>query len=283
MENPAYNHATAVTQFISVNGINYAYRTFGKPSEVPLIFLQHFTGTMDNWDPMVTNGMAQTRRIIIFNNTGVSSSEGQTPDTVSQMAKDAVAFILALGYQKVDLLAYSLGGFIGQQIIADQPELVRKMILVGTGPKGGAGIDDFRRFLLEARKREGAERYLFMFFEKSETSRSLGFSVLKRLQERTENRDAPSSDQTIEAQTKAIERWGLMQDTDFSFLQNIKQPVMIVNGSNDGMFPTINSYNLFEHLPNAQLNLYPDSAHGSLFQYPELFVTQASYFLSVNP
>ncbi len=279
METSQLTNATVKTQYIDVNGIRFAYRTFGKPSPVPLVFLQHFTGTMDNWDPLVTNGLAKSQQVILFNNRGVASSEGQTPDNVAQMASDTIDFITALKYQRVNLLGYSLGGFIGQLIAVNKLDLVHKLILVGTGPQGGEGIGDFRKFLAESFKREGAERYLFMFFEQSASSRSAGRALLSRLQERTQDRDATGSDQTLTAQTKAIEDWGLTQDSSYTLLKKIVQPAMVVNGSNDAMFPTINSYQLFQALTNAQLNLYPDSAHGSLFQYPDLFVEQASFFL----
>lgn len=279
MEELLVTNATARTLFIEAGSQRYAYRRFGRPSEVPMVFLQHYTGNMDNWDPLVTDGLACSREIIVFDNVGVAGSSGQTPDSVEQMALDAISFINALELKKVDLLGYSLGGFIAQIIASTQPALVSKLILVGTGPKGGEGISKFREYLTKAREREGAERYLFMFFEATQTSLLAGNRVLQRLQLRKTNRDAPTTAQTFEAQTKAIESWGLETDVEFSILKKIQQPVLVINGSNDAMFPTINSYWLFQHLPNAWLSLYPDSAHGSLFQYARQFVQEVTLFL----
>ena len=272
-------HATAKTEFIEVNGISYAYRTFSSGSEIPLVFLQHFTGNMDNWDPLVTDGLAKNRQIIIFNNTGVASTKGETPDNAQQMANDAVAFITALGYKKVDLLGYSLGGFIAQLIASQHAELVNKIILAGTGPQGGTGYKEFRQFTNEAFAKKGAEVYLHIFANTTESSRAKMLSVLKRLHQRGEQRDADSSMQTIVAQTKAIVNWGNTGDGKVNLLKSIKQPVLIANGNNDRMFPAINSFTLFQEIENAQLSLYPDSSHGAIFQHAELFTDQVNYFL----
>lgn len=279
MENIGLTNSTVKTEFIQAGGIQFAYRSFGNDIDTPLVCMQHITGTMDNWDPIVTNGLAQGRRVILFDNTGVGDSNGETPNNIQKMAMDAVTFIAALKLAKVDLLAYSLGGFIGQIIVDQHPELVRKLVLVGTGPQGGEGIDQFRAYFMNAVQATGYEVFLRLFFTKSDRSRSLGMQALQRLGERTENRDTQFSERTFLNQTKAIEDWGLAKDEDFSLLKRIQQHVLVINGHNDEMFPTINSYNMFHYIPNAQLSLYPDSAHGSIYQYPELFVEQVSYFL----
>jgi pimeloyl-ACP methyl ester carboxylesterase len=268
---------SSATKFIESNGTRFAYRSFGNQGGIPLVCLQHITGTMDNWDPIIINALAKTRQVVVFDNTGVASTKGTTPDNIADMATDAVDFMSALNFKQVDLLAFSMGGFVGQQILIDRPDLVRKLILVGTGPKGGIGIDKFRPYVMDALKRKGEEIFLYLFFTKSASSRKEGMNTLKRLSGWPE-KDLEYSQETFLNQTKAIEDWGLMKGQD-GYLKQITQPVLIVTGTNDAMMPTINSYEMCQQIPNAQLSIYPDAAHGSFYQYPELFVEQANYFL----
>ncbi len=269
----------AETKYIMVKGVRFSYRRFGKTGNTPIVFFQHFTGTMDNWDPIVADGIAANHDIIIFNNRGVGSSEGITPFSVQEMADDAIAFIAALGLNKIHLLGFSLGGFIAQLLLKQVPDLIEKVILVGTGPKGGEGMSGFRSFIQRSYTLSGVDHYLFIFYTPSEKSRRIGTEVLYRLHQRAVDRDPESSPETVKAQTQAIEDWALADKNENEFLKNITHPVLVVNGSNDAMFETVNTYELFRLLPNAQLSLYPDSAHASLFQYPELFVEQVGYFL----
>lgn len=269
-------HNTTLTKYIEVNGTRFAYRTFGKHGDIPLIFLQHFTGNMDDWDPLVSDGLAETRPVVLFNNKGVGSTSGRTPDNIAEMASAAIDFITALGYSKVDLLAYSIGGFIGQQILIDRPELVRKVILVGTAPRGGIGVDQFQGYITDAVRRD--EPFLYLFFTPTENSRKAGRASAKRMAERTD-RDRRYTSEMFWNQIKAIVDWGLMKDQD-DYLEKITHPVLIVNGRRDEMMFAENSYTMFRLMPNARLSLYPDAAHGSLFQYPALFVEQASFFLN---
>ena len=272
--------AHAPTSFIEANGVTYAYRRLGQPSGVPLVFLQHFTGTMDSWDPVVVDGFAQARPVILFDNQGVSRSSGTTPDTVAAMANDAVAFITALGLKQVDLLGFSLGGFIAQVIAAEHPALVRRLILAGTGPEGGEGIRNLPQALEQAQKTSPDDLRRYLFFEQTDTSQDAGRAFLKRQAQRTMDRDPESSQQTVGAQFTAIVAWGTDGDPRSARrLQQITQPVLVVNGKNDIMVPTINSYTLFQRLPNAQLSLYPDSGHGGLFQHGETFVDEGIRFL----
>ena len=266
MKNMEFLSNQVSTKFISAGGITYAYRTLGENTGVPLVCFQHFTGNMDEWDPLILDGLARNRQVIWFNSRGVASTTGTVPESVVEMANDAVTFITALGLQRVDLLGYSLGGFMAQEIAVLHAGLVRKVMLVATGPRGGEGIGEFPQYLSSALQYDGAERFLYMFFEKSGTSRAKGFETLARLQSRIRDKDIPVSMQVVEAQTKAIANWGNANAPDDTYLKAITQPILVVNGSNDRMFPTINSYRLFQGLPNAQLSLYPDSAHGSLFQ-----------------
>ncbi|MCR8560330.1 alpha/beta hydrolase [Mucilaginibacter sp. BJC16-A38] len=270
---------TAITQFVNVNGHQLAYRLIGDNSDIPLLCLQHFTGNMDGWDPAVIDALSSTRRVILFDNTGVGESEGETPNTVAAMARDTIAFLNALKIEKVDLLGFSLGGFISQLILEEHPQLVRKAILAGTCQQGGKGCSTFRDFLKGSVGIEGADRYLYYFFENSEKSRKLGYALLKRFTERDPKWTPGFRQQTLVAQTEAIVGWGEVPEPANPLLKRIKHQVMIVTGSNDHMFATSNSYEMFQQLPDAILSIYPDASHGSLFQYPYLFTNQALFFL----
>ena len=279
MENLSSTYENAKTEYINVNGVQIAYRTIGSRSPVPLLCLQHFTGNMDGWDPLVINGLSKDRQVILFDNTGVGESGGNTPNTVSAMANDTLAFLEAINLKKVDLLGFSLGGFIAQLIMSEKPEVVRKTILIGTCQQGGEGISNFRDFVNASEHIDGAERYLYFFFENSERSRNAGYAVLDRFLERDPNWRPGFTEQSFLAQTEAIVGWGEVPDSKVPLLTKVKHPVLIINGSNDHMFASANSYMMFLELENAVLSLYPDSAHGSFFQYPGLFNNEAKYFL----
>jgi len=268
----------APTLYIEVAGVPFAYRRFGKPSAAPLICLQHFTGTLDNWDPIIMNGLAQDREVIVFDNRGVGNSKGDTPEKVAGMADDAIAFIDALGFNQVDVLGFSLGGFIAQQVAVQRPTLLRKIILIGTAPQGVKVLHSFPQLIDSAMQLTPIERFLFIFFTKSEQSRAKGLAALSRLNERKEDRDRETSDEAVLAQLKAITSWGT--DPVTLDISKIQHPVLIVQGSNDEMMDSDTSYLLFKQLPNAVLSYYPDAAHGSFFQYPALFVNEANFFLN---
>jgi len=274
-----FTHNTAPIKSINVNGIDLTYRSFGRKEGIPVIFLQHFTGNMDNWDPEVTNAIAEEYPVILFNNKGVGSSKGNAPDNVPAMAQDAVDFIRALGYRKVNIIGFSLGGFIGQQIAADHPELVHKLILAGTGSMGGKAIAQLESHLEKAFV-DGPDRVLInLFFNKTPNSIKAGEAFLGRLTERTLDRDSPTSQVTIASQAKAIISYGLATDEGNKQLKSIKQPVLIVNGSNDTMVDSINSYIMLQNIPNAKLVLWSDSGHGGIFQYSSDFAQEANSFL----
>jgi pimeloyl-ACP methyl ester carboxylesterase len=270
---------TAPTKFIRAGGIEFAYRSFGKSTGTPLIFLQHFAGHMDSWDPVVVNGLAKDRPVIVFDNAGVGKSGGATPDNVAQMTTDATLFITALGLEKVDLLGYSIGGFISQKIAADYPTLARKIVLVATAPEGGE--EHLLAVLADAYARKGAEdTRLPLFFTASAASQAAGRAFLKRANARTADRDPDSGKVITDPQAKALISWCAAKDPGNRILDAIAQPVLIVSGSNDTMLPDKNAYFMFKHLTNAQLILYPDSGHGVLFQYPDSFVDQTTLFLN---
>lgn len=272
-------HESAKTQFIEVDGTKYAYRLFGKETGLPLVFLHHFTATIDDWDPQVTNGLAQHFKVVLLDNKGIGASDGQTPDNVKGMADDVTAVIRALGFTKVNLLGFSLGGFVAQQIALDTPELVNKLILAATGPKGGEGIANLPNIMNEAFATAPEDPRLFLFYSKSPESIVLGRQSLTRIKKRKEDRVPPTSMPSIQAQVKSILGWAAERQHVYDELSRIKQPSLVVNGNNDIMFPTINSYNLFQHLPNARLSLYSDSGHGAIYQYADRFVNEVVDFL----
>ena len=270
---------TAVTRYIKAdNGINYSYRIIGTGPGIPLVMLVHFTATMDYWDPAVVNVLAKNRKVIVFNNRGVGKTDGQVADNVSQMSTDAVSFIKALGVNKVDLLGFSLGGFLAQEIAAYHPDLVNKVILAGSSARGDG--ENLLKIVEEAfAKKDIADVRQFLFFSPSEQSQAAGREFIKRVTTRTIDRDPESGNEIFEAQAKAIVTWGATKDDD-EFLKSIKKPVLIVQGSNDTMLPTDSSIHMYKVIKNAQLILYPDANHGSLFQYHESFTNAANFFLS---
>ena len=275
-----FNYATVPTKFVEANGIRFAYRSYGKQGGIPVIYLNHLAAVLDNCDPRVMDGIASQHQIISFDYRGVGASSGKAPDTITAMAKDVIAFIKALGFDKVDLLGFSLGGFVSQEILLIAPQLVRKVILAGTGPRGGEGIsnvtkitylDIFRGYLTFR------DPKFYLFFTQTANGKSAARQFLKRLKERKENRDTPLAIKTLNAQLKAIHTMSQQKPADLSM---IKHPVLIVNGETDRMVPTSNSYDMAKRFPNAQLIIYKDAGHGGIFQYHEEFVKSALNFLA---
>jgi pimeloyl-ACP methyl ester carboxylesterase len=272
-----YEHAP--TETIDVGGREFAYRQLGPSTGVPVVFLTHLAAVLDNWDPRVVDGIAAEHRVITFDNRGVGASGGSTPRTIEEMAKDAIAFIRALGLEQVDLFGFSMGGMIAQVIAQEEPRLVRKMILAGTGPAGGEGIEkvtrisylDIARGLLT--RRDPKE---FLFFTRTPNGRVAAQEFLARLEERTDDRERAVSVRSLRAQLKAIHRWGKQKPVD---LARIHQPVLVMNGESDRMVPSQNTVDLDRRLPNSQLVLYPDAGHGGVFQFHEDFVKRALEFL----
>ncbi|MGO4310665.1 alpha/beta fold hydrolase [Pseudomonas sp. KB_15] len=278
-----YNHQSAPTQFVDAAGIRFAYRRFGKSGGVPLVLNMHFTGTMDHWDPAVTDGLAHDREVILFNNAGISSSSGEVPNSIEEMAANAAVFIRALGLTQVDVLGFSLGGLVAQELALAEPALVRRLILVGTGPRSGEGMASLTpeaQEIFGATYDEPDHLWLRVFFTPSQASQAAGHAYLKRFRQRTEDRDPGVSDKVGPAQIGALTKWGAPRENPFDYLKAIKQPTLVVNGDNDVIIYSVNSSILQRHLPNAQLILYPDASHGSQYQYPERFVGHASLFLS---
>ena len=251
-----HNHQTAPTQFVEANGIRFAYRRFGKTGGVPLVFNQHFRGTMDYWDPAVTDGLARNREVILFNNAGVSSSSGKVPTSFQEMGANAIAFIKALGLTKVDVLGFSIGGMVAQEIAAQAPDLVRRLILVGTGPRG-ADMSTSKSAEIFAGAYDPPEHlWLAVHFSPSPSSRAAGLAFLKRKLLR-QDRDPEVSEEAAAAQREAIGKYYAPAESVLDYLKDIRQPTLIVQGSNDVIVPTVNSYILQQNLPNAQLDPLP--------------------------
>src|ERR1700676_220146 len=281
-----YTATIVPTQFVEANGIRFAYRRWGKRSGSPLVLYQHFTGNLDNWDPAVLDGIAREREVIIFNNAGVASSTGEVPTTFAGMAKNAEAFIDGLGLTKVDLLGFSIGGMVRQQIPLDRPELVRKLILVGTAPRkhdagnGQGHITPETAVIFGATYDPPENLLLKVFFTNSEKSQAAGREFLKRYLSRTENCDASTNDKVAPAQIAAIGQWGTHPGDRFAYLRDIKQPTLVVSGNHDVIVYTVNSLYLVQNMPNAKLILYPDANHGSWYEYHEDFVFETNRFLN---
>ncbi|MGP3919405.1 alpha/beta fold hydrolase [Nonomuraea sp. 10N515B] len=270
----------APTKTVDVGGTSFAYRRLGTGNGVPVIFLNHLTGVLDNWDPRIVDGIAAGHRVVTFDNRGVGASQGKTPNSVAAMARDAIAFIRAMGFEQVDLLGFSLGGMVAQVIVEEEPKLVRKLILAGTGPAGGQGIDKvtsltIRDTIKGALTFKDPKQYLF--FTRTSNGQAAARQFLERLKERTDNRDKSISLTAFRAQLKAIHAWGLQDPYDLS---DIQHPVLVVNGDNDRMVPSSNSVDMARRLPDAQLTLYRDAGHGGIFQYHEEFVKKALEFLA---
>ncbi len=247
-----HNHQTAPTQFVEANGIRLAYRRFGKPGSAPLVFNQHFRGTMDYWDPAVTDGLARNREVILFNNAGVSSSSGKVPTSFQEMGADAIAFIKALELTKVDVLGFSIGGMVAQEIAAQAPDLVRRVILVGTGPRG-ADMSTSKSAEIFAGAYDPREHlWLAVHFSPSPSSQAAGLTFLRRKLLRRD-RDPEVSEEAATAQREAIGKYIAPAESVLAYLKDMDLPTLVVQGSNDVIIPTVNSYILQQNLPNAQL------------------------------
>jgi pimeloyl-ACP methyl ester carboxylesterase len=278
--NARTTYRNAPTQAIDVGGTQFAYRRLGPDTGVPVILLHHLGAVLDNWDPRVIDGIAAHRRVIAFDNRGVGASKGRAPTSVDAMAQDAVAFIRALGFDQVDLLGFSLGGFVAQAIVQQHPRLVRKLVLAGTGPAGGEGIDKVTRITILAMLKGALtvrDPKTYLFFTRTANGKSAARAFMKRLKERTDDRDKAISPLAFRAQLKTISAWARQPPSDLS---SIRQPTLVANGDDDLMVPSTNSADLVRRLPDARLKLYPDAGHGGVFQYHDEFVADLLEFLS---
>ncbi|MDM0064818.1 alpha/beta hydrolase [Variovorax sp. J22G21] len=275
-------HGAAPTRYQDIGGVRLAYRRFGKEGAPPVVCLQHFAGTMNSADPIHTNRLAQERPVVLVDYRGVGRSEGQTPDSVRGLAADIIAFIRALGLSQVDVFGFSLGGFVAQQVALDSPSLLRRLLLVGTGPSGGEGMQEYTPQVTEIISRPnvtGDQRRQELFFAPSTTSQAAGRAWLARTTARQSDREPDPKPQAVQAQFAAITQWGRIPKERYAELKKITQRTLVVNGGQDIMVPTVNSFILQQQLPDARLNLFPDSGHGAHFQYPQEFAEAAARFL----
>ena len=265
---------------INVGGVEFAYRELGTGSDIPVVFLHHLTAVLDDWDPRIIDGIAAHHRVIAFDNRGVGGTGSSVPHTVEQMGADAIAFIRAMGLEKVDLFGFSLGGGVAQMVALQAPELVRRMILAGTGPRGGGGIDQITKIAVVAYLKAGltlSDPRNFLFFPRTAEGKRAASDYFNRLKERTHNRDKRISMQARIAQLKAIRHAGQSDPDDLSL---ITQPVFVANGDHDLMVASSHSADMARRLPNATLKIYPNSGHGGVFQHHRTFVPDALQFLA---
>lgn len=282
LPNPA--HATTwkdvPTKTITAGDVNYAYRELGPRGDVPVVFLTHLAAVLDDWDPRVVDGIAAEHHVITFDNRGVGATTGTTPTTIQEMAADAVAVIRALGHDQVDLFGFSMGGMIAQVIAETDPRLVRRMVLAGTGPAGGEGIEKVTRISYRDTVRGLLTRQdpkVYLFFTRTPNGRDQARQFIDRLAERTDNRDSAVTITTFRNQLKAIHRWGAQPPQDLS---KITARTLVVNGETDKMVPTQNSVDLDRRLPHSDLIIYPDAGHGGVFQHHTKFVPAMLKFLA---
>ncbi|MGW2568994.1 alpha/beta fold hydrolase [Streptomyces sp. NPDC001537] len=274
------SYAKAPARTVSAGGVTYAYRELGPKGGIPVVFFVHLAATLDNWDPRIIDPIAKGRHVIAFDNRGVGASTGEVPDSVEAMADDAYTFIRALGYDKIDIFSFSLGGMVAQALVVKHPELVRKLVLTGTGPKGGKDMDKVARVtywdILRATLTRSDPKE-FLFFNRDATGKAAGRAFVNRLKERTVDRDADIKTKAFQTQLKAIKKWGRSAPDDLS---SITQPTLIANGDNDRMVPSVLSEDLHRRIKGSELIIYPDSGHGGIFQYHQEFAPVAVEFLA---
>ena len=274
------SYAKAPARSVTAGGVTYAYRELGPKGGIPVVFFVHLAGNMDNWDPRIVDPVAAHRHVIAFDNRGVGASTGQVPDSVEAMAEDAYTFIKALGYDTIDVFSFSLGGMVAQALVVKHPELVRKLVLTGTGPRGGKDIDKVagttywdivRATLTRSDPKE------FLFFNRDPAGKTAARAFVNRLKERTADRDTDVKIKAFQTQLKALKKWGRSTPDDLS---KITQPTLIANGDNDRMVPSNLSEDLHRRIKDSELIIYPDSGHGGIFQYHEQFAPVAVEFLA---
>ncbi|GAA1979968.1 alpha/beta hydrolase [Microbacterium pumilum] len=277
---PITSYADAPTRTLTASGTTFAYRELGPRGGVPVVFLVHLAATLDNWDPRIIDPIAKTRHVITFDNTGVGASSGQVPATIEAMADDAYTFIAALGFDRIDVFSFSMGGMIAQDLVLRHPDLVRRLVLTGTGPRGGKDMDKvvgttywdlLRATLTRSDPKE------FLFFNRNDTGKRAAKAFIARLHERTVDRDKPITTRAFRTQLKAIRDFGRSAPSDLS---QLTLPTLIANGDNDRMVPSVLSEDLHRRIKGSELIIYPDSGHGGIFQFHANFAPIAANFLS---
>jgi pimeloyl-ACP methyl ester carboxylesterase len=271
----------AATLSVTAAGVDFAHRRFGRLGELPLVMLQHYRGNLDNWDPALVDALAAEREVILVDYPGVGSSTGDPSSTIGETARRMIAFIAALGLDQIDLLGFSIGGCVAQEVALVRPTLVRRLILAATGPKGAPGMHGWRDDIAAAARGESKpENLLYIMFAHTEASQAKGMDFLKRFMERQEGRDAPTSDAVRDAQYDAIVEWGIPDHAALQRLTGIKSPTLVIQGDGDLMIPTKLSHLMAGLIPDARIRIYPDAAHGFLFQYPTEVAADVNAFLT---
>lgn len=273
-------HQTAETKFVDIDGVHYAYRELGDQTGIPLLMVSALAGSMDDWDPALTNGLAQRYKVILFDLPGVGRTDGTTPNNIADMAESTTAFIQALGLKQVNLFGFSMGSFISQQIVLTKPEIVNKIVLTGTGPKGAIGLSDLPKLLASGGDLSAEERYLKFGFASSAESIAAGKLVYQRLQLRQADRDLPVSEESATAQVQAVLGWAQPAPNALNELKSVMQPVLIAQGESDIPVPVENAVNMSKNIPHARLIVYPDAGHAALFQYHDKLVQETIDFLA---
>jgi pimeloyl-ACP methyl ester carboxylesterase len=270
----------SISRVTAENGIEYAYRDFGA-GEVPLVLLQHFRGSLDNWDPALIDALASERRVVAFDNVGVAGTTGRTPSRVEAMAHDAIAFVDAIGVERIDLLGFSIGSFVAQEIALIRPDLQRRLVLASAAPQGAPGMHGWAPDVIGAvgGREPNPQGYLDVFFAHTDSSRQAGQEVAGRIFGRTADRDEPTSWETRQAQYDAICAWGIPNHALLERVTGIQLPVLVANGDSDPMILPRYSHLLAGLLPDARLKIYPDAAHGFLFQHHAEFAADVHAFL----
>jgi pimeloyl-ACP methyl ester carboxylesterase len=280
---PQATSTTAPMQRVAAAGIDFAYRRFGRTCGVPLVLLQHFRGNLDNWDPALTDALATEREVILVDYPGVGSSTGEPTASIAATARQVIAFVAALGLDRVDLLGFSIGGFVAQEIALVRPTLVRRLVLAATGPKGAPGLHGWVDDIAAAARGDSKpENLLYIMFAATEPSQAKGVEFLGRFLERQEGRDAPTSDAARDAQYDAIVEWGIPDHGALQRLTGIQSPTLVLQGDSDRMIPPKLSHLMAGLIPDARVRIYPDAAHGFLFQYPAEVAADINVFLGAD-
>jgi pimeloyl-ACP methyl ester carboxylesterase len=276
----ATTHATAETRFAEAAGVEFAYRRFGAASDLPLVMLQHYRGNLDNWDPALTDALATERELILVDYAGVGSSTGEPNGSIAATARQMIAFIDALRLERIDLLGFSIGGFVAQEIALVRPALIRRLVLAATGPKGAPGMHGWREDIAAAARAESSpQNLLYIMFAHTDASQAKGTEFLGRFIQRQEGRDAPTTDAVRDAQYDAVVEWGIPDHSALQRLTGIESPTLIIQGDEDLMIPTKLSHLMAGLIPDAPIRIYPDAAHGFLFQHPQQVAEDVNAFL----
>src|SRR4051794_39632400 len=277
------SHGTAKTRFVEAAGVDFAFRRFGRGTEPPLVLLQHFRGNLDNWDPALTDALAVEREVILVDYPGVGSSSGEPSSTIAPMARQIIAFVSALGLDRIDLLGFSIGGFVAQEIALVRPTLVRRLVLAATGPKGAPGMHGWRADIAAAARGESKpENLLYIMFAHTDASQAKGREFLGRFMARQVGRDAPTTDAARDAQYDAIVEWGIPDHGALQRLTGIQSPTLVIQGDGDLMIPTKLSHLMAGLIPDAAIRIYPDAAHGFLFQHASEVAADVNAFLAME-